>query len=187
LSRQATTPTACSRIAALVEGRLSNEKEILMWRRFAVIALLALVASSCGDSGTMVPPETLVGTWNATSVELVSVGNPAVRVDLVADLGATVTLVLEANNDFTLTVTYAGDEPGRPPWGANSMMTGTWSATDILTLQTSPTSQWQFETDLNGDVLSLTEADTSFDFGADGTLEDADLSLDLTRAGSTSS
>jgi hypothetical protein len=163
LSRQATTPTACSRIAALVEGRLSNEKEILMWRRFAVIALLALVASSCGDSGTMVPPETLVGTWNATSVEL------------------------EANNDFTLTVTYAGDEPGRPPWGANSMMTGTWSATDILTLQTSPTSQWQFETDLNGDVLSLTEADTSFDFGADGTLEDADLSLDLTRAGSTSS
>ena len=31
------------------------------------------------------------------------------------------------------------------------------------------------------DSLSLTEADTSFDFGGDGTPEDADLSLDLTR------
>ena len=152
-----------------------------MSKRFDLIALVAvLLISSCGGT-TAPPPETLVGTWSATSVELVSVANPAVRVDLVADLNATVTLVLAADNDFTLTVTYEGEEPGGP-WGTNSEETGTWSSTDILTLQTSPTSEWQFEIELNGDALTLTEADTSFDFGGDGTLEDAKLSLNLTRA-----
>ncbi|MGB5695103.1 MAG: hypothetical protein WBM46_05590 [Polyangiales bacterium] len=152
-----------------------------MSKRFDLIALVAaLLISSCGGTGAP-PPETLVGTWNATSVELVSVANPAVRVDLVADLGATVTLVLAANNDFTLTVTYTGEEPGGP-WGMSSEVPGTWSSTDILTLQTSPTSEWQFEIELNDDALSLTEADTSFDFGQNGTPEDAKLSLDLTRA-----
>ena len=151
-----------------------------MWNRFDRVAVVAaLLISSCGDT-TAPPPETLVGTWNATSVELVSVANPAVRVDLVADLGATVTLVLAADNDFTLTVTYAGEETGEP-WGTNSEVTGTWSSTDILTLQTSSMGQWQFEIELNDDALTLTEADTSFNFGGDGTPEDAKLSLDLTR------
>ena len=156
-----------------------------MWRRFELIAVVALcLTSSCGGSDTT-PPETLVGAWNATSVELVSMADPAVHVDLVADLGASVTLVLEADNNYTLTVTYTGDEPGDSwPWGTNSVVTGNWSATDVLTLQTSPTSEWQFEIQLNGDSLSLTEADTSFDFGGDGTPEDADLSLDLTLSGS---
>jgi hypothetical protein len=156
-----------------------------MWRRFGLVAFVAvLLTSSCGGSDTTAPPEeTLVGTWNATSVELVSMANPADRVDLVADLGAAVTLVLEADNNFTLTVTYTGEEPGGP-WGMNSVDSGTWSVTDVLTLQMSPTSEWQFEADLDagGNALTLTEADTSFDFGGDGTLEDADLSLELTRA-----
>lgn len=152
-----------------------------MRKRLDCIALVAaLLISSCGDT-TAPPPESLVGTWNATSVELVSVANPAVQVDLVADRGATVTLVLAEDNDFTLTVTYAGEEPGGP-WGTSSEVIGTWSSTDILTLQTSPTSQWQFEIQLIGDALTLTEADTSFDFDGDGTPEDAKLGLDLTRA-----
>jgi len=152
-----------------------------MWKRFDRIALVAaLLISSCGDT-TAPPPESLVGTWNATSVELVSVANSAVRVDLVADLGASVMLVLAEDNDFTLTVTYLGEEPGGP-WGTSSEVTGTWSSTDILTLQTSPTSQWQFEIELDGDALTLTEADTSFDFDEDGMQEDAKLGLDLTRA-----
>jgi hypothetical protein len=61
-------------------------------------------------------------------------------------------------------------------------VTGVWSATDVLTLQTSPTSEWQFEADLVGDLLTLTEADSAFDFDGDGTFEDADLSLELTRS-----
>jgi hypothetical protein len=152
-----------------------------MWKRFDRIALIAvLLISSCGNT-TAPPPETLVGTWNATSVELVSVANPTLQVDLVADLGATVTLVLAEDNDFTLTVTYMGEEPGGP-WGTSSEVTGTWSSTEILTLRTSPTSEWQFEIQLDGDALTLTEADTSFDFGGNDTIEDAKLSLDLTRA-----
>jgi hypothetical protein len=166
----------------LYGARFKPEEEVLMWRKCdRMVVIAVLLASSCGGGTSGPPPETLVGTWNATSVELVSVANPADRVDLVADLGATVTLVLEADDDFTLTVTYTGEEPGGP-WGTSSEVTGTWSATDVLTLQTSPTSNWQFEIDLHGDSLSLTEADTSFDFDGDGTVEDADLSLDLTRA-----
>jgi hypothetical protein len=152
-----------------------------MWKRFDRVAVVAtLLISSCGDT-TAPPPETLVGTWNATSVELVSVANPAVQVDLVADFGATVTLVLAEDEDFTLTVAYMGEEPGGP-WGTSSEVSGTWSSTDILTLRTSPTSEWQFEIQLNGDALTLTEADASFDFDGNGTPEDAKLSLDLTRA-----
>jgi len=152
-----------------------------MWKRFDRIALIAfLLISSCGDT-TAPPRETLVGTWRATSVELVSVADPATRVDLVVDLGATVTLVLAEEDDFSLTVRYAGEEPGGP-WGTSSEVSGTWSSTDVLTLRTSPTSEWQFEIVLNGDALTLTEADTSFDFGGNGTLEDGKLSLDLTRA-----
>lgn len=155
-----------------------------MWKRFDLVTLVAvLLASSCGGSDAVTPPETLVGAWNANSVELVSMTDSTVQVDVVGDLGATVTLVLAADNNFTLTVTYTGQEPGdSPPWGTSSVVTGTWSVTDVLTLQTSPTSEWQFEIDLNGDSLILTEADTSFDFNADGTPDDADLSLDLTRA-----
>ena len=73
-----------------------------------------------------------------------------------------------------------GDDPGGR-WGTR-VVTGTWNSTDVLTLQTSPTSEWQFQIDLDGDSLILTEADTSFDFDKDGTMEDADLSLELTRA-----
>jgi hypothetical protein len=156
-------------------------EEVLMWKRLDLSALIAvLLISSCGDT-TAPAPETLVGTWNATSVELVSVAEPSIRVDLVADLGATVMLVLSEDNDFTLTVTYAGEEPGGP-WGTSSETKGIWRSTDILTLQTSPTNEWQFEIELDDDALTLTEADTSFDFGGDDAPEDAKLSLDLIRA-----
>lgn len=152
-----------------------------MSRRFHLVALVAvLLTPSCGSDTTGPPPETLIGAWNATSVALVSMADPTVRIDLVTDLGAAVTLELEPDNDFTLTLAYTGPEPGGP-WGMSAVVTGTWTATDVLTLQTSPTSQWQFEIDLEGDTLRLTEADTSFDFDEDGTPEDADLSLDLIR------
>jgi hypothetical protein len=156
----------------------------MMSKRFDLVALFGLfLISSCGGETSGPPPETLIGAWNATSVELVSVADSSVRVDLVADLDATVTLVLEPepDNDFTLTVSYEGPEPGGP-WGFDEEVTGTWSASkDVLTLTISETSQWQFEIDLQGDRLRLTEADTSYDFDGDDVLEDADLSLDLTR------
>jgi len=155
-----------------------------MWKRLYPSALITalLLVSSCGSSDVGPPPETLVGNWNASSVLLVSMTNPADQVDVVGDLGATVTLVLADDDNFTLTVSYTGQEPGDSyPWGVNSTVTGTWSATDVLTLQTSPTSEWQFEIDLNGDSLGLTEADSSFDFNDDGIPDDADLSMDLTR------
>lgn len=141
----------------------------------------AILLTACGGDDPAAPPaETLVGTWSATSVELVSLANPAVRADLVEDYGAALTLVLAANDAFTMALDYADPGPGGP-WGADATITGTWSSTDVLTLQTSPTSQWQFETVLNGNTLTLTEADTSFDFDGDGAPEDADFGMTLVR------
>lgn len=152
-----------------------------MCRRIDLVTFVAaLLFSSCGSDTTGPPPETLIGVWDATSVELVSKADSTVRVDLIANRDAMVTLELEADNDFALTVAYDGAGPGGP-WGFNEVVTGTWGATDILTLTVSPTSQWQFEIDLQGDTLRLTEADTSFDFDEDGTPEDADLSFELVR------
>ena len=152
-------------------------------RRTGAVAAVAcfVLLAGCGDDGPSAPPaETLVGTWNATAVDLVSVANPAVRVDLVADYDATLTLTLSAGDAFTMVLHYADGGPGGP-WGGDATVTGTWSSTDVLTLQTTPTSQWQFETVLSGTTLTLTEADTSFDFGSDGTVEDADFGMTLVR------
>jgi hypothetical protein len=122
----------------------------------------------------------LVGAWAATSVELVSLDDGSVRVDLVSELGATLTLTLAEAGDFTMVLDYAGGGPGGP-WGEDQTITGTWNSTDVLTLQTSPTSQWQFEAVLTGTTLTLSDADTSFDFGDDGTIEDAKLGMALVR------
>ncbi len=153
-----------------------------MWRTGVALGIACAVSLvGCGDDGPSAPPaETLVGTWSATAVDLVSVANAAVRVDLVDDYGATLTLTLTANDAFTMVLDYPDAGPGGP-WGGDATVTGTWSSTDVLTLQTTPTSQWQFETVLSGNTLTLTEADTSFDFDGDGTPEDADFGMTLTR------
>jgi hypothetical protein len=154
-----------------------------MLRRSGVLlALLLPVEGACGGGDTTAPPAaTLVGTWNAVSIDFVKVGSPDVRVDLVGDLGASATLVLADGGTFTFALTYGGNPPGGV-WGTDIAVGGTWSSTDVLTLETSPTSQWQFEATLSGNTLTLSEADTDYDFDGDGTPEAADFGMTLARA-----
>jgi hypothetical protein len=65
-------------------------------------------------------------------------------------------------------------------------VSGTWSSTDVLTLNLPPvgeiSGEWQFDATLSGDTLTLTGADTSWDFDDDGSIEDAKFNLTFVRA-----
>ncbi|MDT8437317.1 MAG: hypothetical protein RRA92_11260 [Gemmatimonadota bacterium] len=149
-------------------------------RVLPLVLSLSLLAACGGDDDPVAPPAaTLVGTWNATAVELVSVARPATRADLVQQ-GATATLILAQGGSFTFDLAWPGGEPGGV-WGTELALAGTWTSTDVLTLQTSPTSEWQFEAVLTGDVLVLSEADTEYDFDGNGSLEACDLGMRLAR------
>ena len=124
-----------------------------------LLALLPLAASCGGDEETTGPiSNDLIGSWDATSIEIVSVANPEVSVELIA-FGANGRLVLESNGNFGLSVGV----PGEPTEFAG----GTWSSTNVLTLSFDSgdiEGTWRFNYILNGDTLRLTGADIEFDF-----------------------
>ena len=69
------------------------------------------------SDGLVIGINNLVGTWKATKVEAWSALNPELRRDPVAE-GGTVTLVLEASQMYTVTVTIPAETP--------SVDTGIW-------------------------------------------------------------
>jgi hypothetical protein len=138
-----------------------------------LMAAAATTMVACGDDGGTGPdPETLVGSWRATKAELVSVANPATKVDLVAQ-GATVLLVLTEAKAFTLTLTV----PGQPA----EVTTGTWtSSQDLLSLNYSG-GNWQFDLVLSGNTLTLSGANGEWDFNDDGIDDPVKVNLILAR------
>lgn len=138
----------------------------LLW-----LGTAAALSLACSDD-TGPSEDELTGTWVATKVELVSVANPALKIDLIA-LGGTARLVLSASNTFTLTLTA----PGR----FQDVITGTWSASkDVLTL-TDADGDMQFDMSLSGDTLTLTGADMDYDFNDDDVDEPAKLNITAVR------
>ena len=146
--------------------------------RAILTALSVLLLASCGgDDDTTGPVNNdLVGTWDATAIQLTSVADPGTTVELVSQ-GAIGRLVLQADGGFGLSVGV----PGEPTEFGN----GDWGATDVLTLEFGEgdiEGTWQFDIDLNGDLLRLTGADTEWDFDDDGTDDPAKLDLTLSRS-----
>jgi hypothetical protein len=147
-------------------------------RRILLALSVALIASCGGDDEDTTGPvnNDLVGTWDATVIQLTSVADPGTVVELVSQ-GANGRLVLEADGGFGLSVGV----PGEPTEFGN----GDWGATDVLTLifgDGDIEGTWQFDIDLNGDSLRLTGADTEWDFDDDGTDDPATLDMTLTRS-----
>jgi hypothetical protein len=142
--------------------------------RVLIAALLAVVAACGNDDGSGPSTGELSGVWRATKVELVSVANSSVKVDLVS-MGAVYTLTLGTSGTFTL----AGTMPGEPA----DTRTGTWSASsDVLTLNFAGGSgNWQFDMELSGTTLTLSGANGSYDFNDDDQDEEAKINLVLTR------
>jgi hypothetical protein len=148
--------------------------------RYVLITLVALatVAPACSENssptGPGSTPQGLAGTWKATRAEFVSQSNSSVRADVVTQ-GTTVVLALQSAGTYTFTLT----DPGQSPNATN----GTWGAgTDVLTLKPAGMSfNIQFDMTQSGNNLTLNGGHVQFDFGADGSLEEAILNMALVR------
>ena len=145
--------------------------------RGLLLVLSVLLLASCGDDDDTTGPvnNTLVGTWDATVIQLTSVANPGTIEELISQ-GANGSLVLQADGGFGLSVGI----PGEPTEFGN----GDWGATDVLTLEFGDgdiQGTWQFDFVLNGNTLQLTGADTEWDFDDNGTEDPAKLDLTMIR------
>jgi hypothetical protein len=142
--------------------------------RFALAASAAL-ALACGDDDTGPSAASLVGTWDATAAEFYLLSDPAVRVEAISESGATVTVVFEAGNPFTVTIVV----PGEP----DDIIEGTWSmGGDVLTLvPTGSSGNIQFDASLSNDILDLSGGHVDYDVDDDGTDDEAGLNLVLER------
>jgi hypothetical protein len=116
----------------------------------------------------------LAGTWNARVFRLISMADPAVTVDLVADLGAVVTMTVRLDSRFYLHVEPAG-------WT---------STTDWLLLDGDRMMTRNYDGEASSGVFSLVRGTWTFsgftaafdyDFDGDGTLDPATLEVVLAR------
>jgi hypothetical protein len=74
-------------------------------RYLTTSALALIVMAACTDTTVGVEPDDLAGTWTSTSFVLTSKANPSMSLDLVAEEGAEVILVLGADGAYTFTFT----------------------------------------------------------------------------------
>ena len=146
-------------------------------RHLAISTLALILMIACTDSTgveTSVEPDDLAGTWTATSMVLTSVADNTLSIDLVAEEGANVTLVLGA--DGTYTFTFVSDvEP-------TENETGTYTVSGS-TLTIHPTDSTEgpetFTISRTGDTMTLTGAD-DHDF-TPGQWVDVTMVITLTR------
>ncbi len=80
-------------------------------RHMTTSALALILMAACTEAtGVGVEPDELAGTWTSTSMIITSVADPTVSMDLVAEEGAAVTLVLGADGTYTFTFTSTVEE-----------------------------------------------------------------------------
>jgi hypothetical protein len=140
-------------------------------RKYWLSGAAAALAVACSDD-TGPSEDELVGTWNATKFEFVSVANPNLKLDAIA-FGATLMMVLHSDGTYTITTGF----PGEP----TETETGTWSASeDVFTLSDSE-GDMQFDMSLSGNTLTLAGADGEFDLNDDGIDEPAKVNVTLVR------
>ncbi len=134
-------------------------------RTIVLLAALAAIAA-CGDSDPAsfedgVTVADLVGSWTASSHVYTNNTNPAETYDIVANGGETRTTVLTGGGARTWVEFGAFlDE-----WDAQIAVSGT-TITSTPVEATRDTRTWAFT--LNGTVLTLTDASSSFDFTLGG-------------------
>ena len=142
-------------------------------RHLTASAMALILMSACTDA-TGLEVDDLEGTWTAASIVFTSAEDPLVTADLVAD-GATLTLVLGAENTFTLTFTM--------PLEDNEVDTGTYTVTDsTMTLSDSiELTTDEFAISRDSDTMTLTDTTEEFDFDGNEQEEAATLVITLTR------
>lgn len=143
----------------------------MKWSRLLVVApLVAGLGLACGED---VAVEDLVGTWNATEFVFSDFGDPVTDFD-VLDSGGAVSIVIRANNTYTITFTFPGAEPETDD--------GTWALDgDVLTFDAGTADETAFDVSLSGNTLTIHTEDITFDFDEDGDDEPAQLDATFAR------
>ncbi len=146
-------------------------------RHMTTSALALILMAACTEAtGVGVEPDELAGTWTASSFILTSVADPNVWIDLVAEEGAQMTLVLGADGtytfDFTSTVEEAEHEEGTYTVSGNIM-----TVTPVTPEGLDPEEMGIVRV---GDTLTLT-MDDEVVFGPGANSEAAVLVIILTR------
>ena len=146
-------------------------------RHMTTSALALILMAACTEAtGVGVEPDELAGTWTASSFILSSVEDPTVSIDLVAEEGAQMTLVLEADGtytfDFTSNVEEAEHEEGTYVVSGNIM-----TVTPVTPEGVEPEEMLIVRV---GDTLTLT-MDDEVVFSDGGQAEAAVLVIVLTR------
>jgi hypothetical protein len=141
----------------------------------AALPLLFLAVTSCGgDKSTAPKPAQITGLWTATKIEHVQIGS-STSVDEIA-LGGSGSLLLNADASYRYVVAPNGEPP--------DTLADVWdlSSDGTLTLHLGPYGEMQFDTHLSGNTLTLSGADSDYDFDGDGTREPGKLNCAFIRS-----
>lgn len=137
-----------------------------------VFFLATLPACSSDDGGAEPGPlASLVGTWDATSMVVTSRDDPEVGGDLIEE-GASFTLEIRSSGRYTASLSFFGQTDDQRGDLEVSGSTITLDPDDDVARD----GTWSLQ-----DGTLIIDAATSFDFNQDGTLETADLHLELER------
>ena len=145
-------------------------------------ALLLICIYACGEDegldldGSEISISDIAGSWNATRAEFDIAGSgTSMAIDVVEE-GGTVTLVIQSNGRFTLTITEMGEDP--------EISTGQMSFDeDLLVVEwdDSPGDDEFFSIQSTANTLSIS-GQAEFDLDGDGTDDPARAELDFERA-----
>lgn len=141
-------------------------------RTASVLVLSALVLTACDESTTSVEIADLAGAWTATQFEYSDQAVPGFSIDAISDAGGTLNVTVQESGAFTgdlrvpgLTVDGTGQTITVPVGGTfsidgNTLLVDFDAATEALGLF----GDFDASFNLNGDVLTFTTEDTTFDF-----------------------
>ena len=141
-------------------------------RHLTISTLALILMTGCGDDAvTGVNADLIAGTWTATKMVFTADADPNDFVDIIADEGAALEIVFDADGTYDFTFTF----PGFP----DENETGTYSVSgSTMTITPAGEAAETFTISRDGDTMTLTDAD-DFDFGAGD--EAATVVITLTR------
>jgi len=129
--------------------------------RVGLIGIVGSMAIACGGDGTGPSSQSIVGTWTATRIEIMSAANASIKEEFVSQ-GFTLTIAFSAGNTFAATSKW----PGESTEGFNGIYAETNSNLTITQTFPPPTLTLSFARSLSGNTLTLSGADVTYNFGA---------------------